>query len=509
MQKENLWRKITHDPIVLEHNHRQGEGSEWANALNRFRVGKYTQDDIKLLRKRVTSKKFEIREAEHVAFTNKEVNDHNQKMMSQLPSKEYVMRAKKAGPRGYRFKTNPDTGNVDTTSFKDQLVLKVEARVNLVHNINTVDDLVNGSVGTVVGIETLPNGSVDSVVVVFDDKKAGVEQRRKLYYVSKKYIAQNGTPIRKHDLEYFTGSEGGVRAKVTQFPLTLAYASTCHKMQGRSIKIGNILVIHWSNILPKGMAYVMLSRCENLADIYIVGKFDPKKIVCNPESLAESERIYNIFATSKKKTDSMYEDCFTVSYLNINRMKTHYEDVIHDHHLIQSDIMVFGETWLMPEENVSFSDHGFKDCLINVGHGKGLAAFIKQEYKAACEKSSRENFCAILMKTEMLDVIFLYLSKKFEWDELWKTLEEWIEDNRRVAVIGDTNMDYLGNHPKFIRYMEQKNFVQLVEKPTHRCGGLIDHIYVNQLLMEDKPFHSQSSVMYSDHDKVVLHIPKK
>ena len=56
--------------------------------------------------------------------------------------------------------------------------------------------------------------------------------------------------------------------------------------------------------------------------------------------------------------------------------------------------------------------------------------------------------------------------------------------------------------------MEQKNFVQLVEKPTHRCGGLIDHIYVNQLLMQDKPFYSQSSVMYSDHDKVILHIPK-
>ena len=56
--------------------------------------------------------------------------------------------------------------------------------------------------------------------------------------------------------------------------------------------------------------------------------------------------------------------------------------------------------------------------------------------------------------------------------------------------------------------MEQKNFVQLVEKPTHRCGGLIDHIYVNQLLMLDKPFYSQSSVMYSDHDKVILHIPK-
>ena len=157
-------------------------------------------------------------------------------------------------------------------------------------------------------------------------------------------------------------------------------------------------------------------------------------------------------AASKEKKDSMFKDCFTVSYLNINRMKTHYEDVIHDHRLIQSDIMAFGETWLLPEETASFSDHGFKECLLNVGHGKGIAAFIKQKYKASFEKSLRDNFSAILMKTEDLDLVFLYLSKKFEWDDLRTTLENWIKDDKRMAVIGDTNMDYLGNHHKFIRY---------------------------------------------------------
>ena len=67
-------------------------------------------------------------------------------------------------------------------------------------------------------------------------------------------------------------------------------------------------------------------------------------------------------------------------------------------------------------------------------------------------RGSLNNFSAILMKTEDLDVVFLYLSKKFEWDNLRKTLENWIEDDKRAAVIGDTNMDYMGNHHKFIRY---------------------------------------------------------
>ena len=42
---------------------------------------------------------------------------------------------------------------------------------------------------------------------------------------------------------------------------------------------------------------------------------------------------------------------------------------------------------------------------------------------------------------------------------------------------------------------------------THIRGGLIDHIYVNKVLMQKDPFTSQRSVTYSDHDKIVLHIP--
>jgi hypothetical protein len=253
----------------------------------------------------------------------------------------------------------------------------------------------------------------------------------------------------------------------------------------------------------------MLSRCEKLENIHIVGKFDPKYIRWDEDCLEETERIYSNFISSKTKADSMFQDCFTISYLNISSLKKHYEDVITDHRLIQSDIMVFGETWLLPDESVSFHDHGFNDFQVNIGRGKGIAAFIKQEHPVICKNFHKDHFSAIFMRTEIVDVIFLYLSQNFEWDDLIKTLEEWIQDGRKVAVVGDVNIDYLEKaHHKFVKYMKQKNFVQLVEKPTHKCGGLIDHIYINDALMEDMPIYSQSSVMHSDHDKVVLHIPK-
>ena len=158
---------------------------------------------------------------------------------------------------------------------------------------------------------------------------------------------------------------------------------------------------------------------------------------------------------------------------------------------------------------MKFQDHEFNDFQVNIGPGKGIAAFIKNHYPVICKNSYDDHFSAIFMKTDLLDIIFLYLSKNFEWDKLKKTLEEWIQDGRKVAVIGDVNIDYLQNaNHRFIKFMKQKNFVQIVDKPTHKSGSLLDHIYINQSLMEDQPFYSHSSVMHSDHDKLVLHIPK-
>jgi hypothetical protein len=202
---ENLWKKITENPIVLEHNHRQGEGCEWTKSLNRFRNGTFTKDDIKILEGRLSSDKFETPEAEHVAFTNKEVTSHNEKMMSMLPTKEYSFAATKPPLKGFKPWINPKTGNICHTPYKDVLILKVGARVSLVYNVNTSDDLVNGASGFVVGFE--PNDKVISILVKFDEDKTGQEQRKMYHNHSMKYGEENGTPIRKQRMEYFPNNK--------------------------------------------------------------------------------------------------------------------------------------------------------------------------------------------------------------------------------------------------------------------------------------------------------------
>ena len=104
------------------------------------------------------------------------------------------------------------------------------------------------------------------------------------------------------------------------------------------------------------------------------------------------------------------------------------------------------------------------------------------------------------------------MSTNFEWKELKKILKVWINDDRKVVVMGllKITQEKVIPHRKFAKFMKNRKFLHLVEnKQTLMSGGLIDHIYVNQLLMEDKPFYTHTSVMHSGHDKLVLHIPKK
>ena len=197
-------------------------------------------------------------------------------------------------------------------------------------------------------------------------------------------------------------------------------------------------MIHWSKRFQEGMGYVMLGRSERLEDIYISGNFDASQIRCNRAALEETKRLHTEFEVIKEEKESFFSNYFTISYLNTRSLNAHLDDVSTDKLLMNSDIISFGETWLTPDQNVEFE--GFKGIQENVGRGKGIAAFIKTHHSMNCQKFKCDTFSAIFMETEIIDVIFLYLSQRFDWTTLEEQLELWIKDHKNVAVIGDMNI---------------------------------------------------------------------
>ena len=234
---EPLWKSF--EPMILKHNHRQGNESFWVDCLNRFREGIVTEEDKEILSKRITNEQHLDTEAIHIFYTNMEVSEHNEKMLNILDSPLISIKAKKSasGQKQYNPPITAD-GRIENTQFFDNLKIKIGARCSLTWNINTVDELVNGSTGTIVGVETSKlskEKKVEAIIVKCDDPNAGITQRLKYEHISRKYKEVNGTPILRYEHDYNIRSRKGyaqaATAKIEQFPIRIYYGSTAHKMQ--------------------------------------------------------------------------------------------------------------------------------------------------------------------------------------------------------------------------------------------------------------------------------------
>ena len=77
----------------------------------------------------------------------------------------------------------------------------------------------------------------------------------------------------------------------------------------------------------------------------------------------------------------------------------------------------------------------------------------------------------------------------------------------KTIILGDFNIDYLKQSSnQVVSWFEARNFVQIIQKPTHIKGGLIDHVWVPSPL-SDIVHYNIKSVFFSDHDMVQIKLP--
>ena len=107
----------------------------------------------------------------------------------------------------------------------------------MIFNVDSIDDLVNGSTGTVIGLEYNQKKDLECIVVKFDKESSGLMHRTRYPNYARKYQKDNGTPIFRQEMEVMGRTKRGnslgmgSKAKIYQFPLILNYASTNHKIQ--------------------------------------------------------------------------------------------------------------------------------------------------------------------------------------------------------------------------------------------------------------------------------------
>ena len=235
------------------------------------------------------------------------------------------------------------------------------------------------------------------------------------------------------------------------------------------------------------------------------GKFDPSGIKCSSLALEESKRLQCSFDEKIKITSAKKDGHWKISYLNVKSLYAHCGDVVRDNIMMDSDLISLGETWLHFQSEVSFS--GFKGYFANFGRGKGVAAFTKCHLDQIPYIQSSDCHSLIQMKMFGIDFIFVYISHNCDRKQLIHQLFDLMNSSNPTVLMGDFNEKY-SKSSNMSRDLETRNFSQLISTPTHDKGNLIDHLYVNDLLLQKGHFIEKNAAYYSDHDIITLYIKK-
>ena len=440
----NLWDSC--ECVELKVNKRQGV-SPWTDTLNRIRVGEQNEADLAMLEERRTKnfKDKDFDDAFHTHFGNKEVNDHNTRILGEFP--EVTIPAKIRGyPKG--MTPNINNGFIEDTRFLEILQLKKGNRVVHTFNTHLYDDLVNGVFGTVIDFvwRKRPNEDkqyVYAIIVQFDDPKVGQDQRRKYRDLHKSIQTKNGVPIfRKHYIfrrtKFVSGKKHSDSCSLEQFPLVLAYSSTSHKIQGTNMK-GRDVVCHGRPIdqkgvkrsLPAGCGYVMLSRCTSIDNVFIDEIFDPiNDCQPNQDALKEAKRIADSCIAAK-----LLKQTFDIFYVNM-LAKSHLRDVQHDPFAKQSNLVCLVQTCFEAADVQQWPDWY---CMphASVGNGKGVCVFSKSNEYEFNSKFTHEQFqiVQVIMK-KRFQIFVLYVSQGANMQEISDIINQMLLEDLETILLG-------------------------------------------------------------------------
>lgn len=246
-------REMSTKIIELETIHRQKEKS-FIRLLNKVRLGKIVEQDIETWNKRHDEFYDPMEDSDyvvHLTTTNKMAQLRNDFELKRLSGKAVTLKARSMGELGTR--KMPSEASIK---------VKVGARIMFTTN-DQAKRWVNGSLGTIdrikqVGLNKFPTLSV----TLEDGQQVEVEQ----YTWEIFEYAYDGE-----------GYEENVIGSYTQYPITLAWAVTIHKAQGKTFD--KVLIDVGWGAFAHGQMYVALSRCTTMKGITLLKPLREKDII--------------------------------------------------------------------------------------------------------------------------------------------------------------------------------------------------------------------------------------
>ena len=500
---------------------RQRDDQAFSELLCRVRTNTCTADDVKILKSReiTTDSANYPTQALHVYRLNIDVDERNSDMLDSIApqSAQFAIKAidSVAGQTNHINLTSLSDKRSETGGLHGILKLAVGARVMLTTNVDVSDGLVNGARGEVVYIVTNTSSEVTSVLVKFDNSRVGLKATQTSQYRSR---FANAVPLSKHEVVFFAKGKRGSEIKRLQFPLTLAWATTIHKVQG--LTLDEIVVDMQGSRFSPGQAYVALSRVKTLAGLHILH--------FNAKAIKKSIDVENEMVRLNSKTLPPLPDVplplshVNIALLNVRSILAKLPDIRADTKLNSADILCFCETWLNASQPTPLLLDNQTDirCDRMTNENRGGVLICVPSYT---DPSSVHRFPAIgieavsatiqLTGADSLQIAVVYRSPSVPQAALISLLTRLLmhltNSTLPCVILGDFNEDIAHcQNSAILSLMSSYGFTQIIHCPTTPQGTLIDHVYIRSTIT-----HTMSAMVhvqdtyYSDHDTVYCSIP--
>ncbi len=220
--------------------------------------------------------------------------------MRSLQGTEYVFKAVDSGST----KDIPQRDKLLSNCMAPQLLkLKKGAQVMLIKNID--ENLVNGSLGTVIAFMNEKNFEIYDQNDDHSDEENGVQSvKDKLNKMRhKELVADTGNlyPLVRFRIADGTSRDllcqpeewkveqpnGEVVAQRNQVPLILAWALSIHKAQGQTM---SLVKVDLRKVFERGQAYVALSRLRSGEGLHLL-RWSPRSFITDPRVMDFYQRL--------------------------------------------------------------------------------------------------------------------------------------------------------------------------------------------------------------------------
>ena len=301
-----------------------------------------------------------------------------------------------------------------------------------------------------------------------------------------------------------------------QFPVTLAYAVTIHKVQGLSLeKVVISFELFKQRSFNNGQVYVALSRSTSINGIYILGELQTKHVRADPRVHKEYERLRETSPLHPQNVISEHNSSLIICVLNVRSLQKHSIDVKYDPNIFNADMMCFTETQLLPSSN----DNEIKNNLHPFTLYRQDHASDRYSSLAICSKNldiKQHHYFPDINALKFVvvnDIIPVHLTILLLYRKHGSSISQYINNIRCVLnsheidiILGDFNINYFNDNEmqQLNVLMGSSSYKQTVQSPTFiSTGSLLDHVYVrNEMLgIIDT---SVATVYYSDHDAIKI-----